>query len=335
MKHANIAVFVPHNGCAHQCSFCNQRAITGNSYQPSPRDVEDAIARALATCKGGSQNMELAFFGGSFTAIDRDDMVSLLMPVQPYLKKGALCGIRISTRPDCIGEEILSVLKAYGVTSIELGAQSMCDGVLKANGRGHTANDVICASRMIREHGFSLGLQMMTGLYKSTPQLDYETAGKIAALTPDTVRIYPTVTMKGTALEALYLGGRYTPPTLEDTVALCSSLLVYFEERGIPVIRLGLHDSESLKEERIAGPYHPALRELCESRILLLDIKKQIKEKKLQRGALALRVNPRAASKACGQKKGNLAELSKLGYQAEIVRDESVPVGAVIAEERQ
>lgn len=335
MKHANIALFIPHNGCRHQCSFCNQRAITGKSYQPSPRDVDDAITRALATYKGGSKNMELAFFGGSFTAIGRDYMESLLESAQPYLKNGTLRGIRISTRPDCIDEQILSLLKSYGVTSIELGAQSMCDAVLKANGRGHTAHDVIAASRMIRERGFSLGLQMMTGLYKSTPQRDFETAEQIAALSPNTVRIYPTVTMKGTALETLYLDGRYTPPTLEDTVALCSSLLIYFEARGIPVIRLGLHDSESLKEDRIAGPYHPALRELCESRILLLDIKKQIKEKKLPRGALALRINPRAASKACGQKKGNLAELSKLGYQAKIVLDESVPVGAVIAEERQ
>jgi histone acetyltransferase (RNA polymerase elongator complex component) len=295
--------------------------------------VDGAIARALATFKGGSKNMELAFFGGSFTAVDRDYMVSLLMPAQPYLKRGALSGIRISTRPDCIDEQILSLLKSYGVTSIELGAQSMCDTVLKENNRGHTAKNVEDASRRIRQHGFSLGLQMMTGLYKSTPQLDFETAERIAALIPDTVRIYPTVTMKGTALETLYRCGRYVPPTLEDTVALCSSLLIYFEEHGIPVIRLGLHDSEGLKEERIAGPYHPALRELCESRILLLDITKQIKEKRLPRGALALRVNPRAASKACGQRKSNLNELLKLGYQAEIVQDESVPAGSVIAEE--
>lgn len=332
MKHANVALFIPHNGCPHQCSFCNQRCITGKVYQPVPQDVTDAVERALGTYKGALRDMELAFFGGSFTAIEKDYMVSLLNAAQPYIKKGALCGIRISTRPDCIDEENLSLLKSYGVTSIELGAQSMDDAVLKANGRGHTAKDVREASRMIREYGFSLGLQMMTGLYKSTPKLDFETAEQIVALVPDTVRIYPTITMKGTALEALYRSGTYIPPTLEETVALCSCLLAFFKEHGIPVIRLGLHDSESLKEDKVAGPYHPALRELCESRLLLNSIVKQIEEKKLPRGALSLRVNPRAVSKACGQKCGNLDELFEMGYEAVIIQDENVPAGIVIAE---
>lgn len=335
MKHANVALFIPHNGCPHQCSFCNQRGITGEVYQPEPQDVTDAVERALGTYKGALRDMELAFFGGSFTAIERDYMVSLLKAARPYIEKDALCGIRISTRPDCIDKETLLLLKSYGVTSIELGAQSMCDAVLEANGRGHTAKDVRDASRMIREYGFSLGLQMMTGLYKSTPQLDFETAEQIVSLSPDTVRIYPTITMKATALEALYRSGEYVPPTLEDTVELCSCLLAFFEARGIPVIRLGLHDSESLKEEKVAGPYHPALRELCESRLLLKSILKQIEEKELPRGALSLRVNPRTVSKACGQKRGNLAELLKMGYEAVIIQDESVPAGRVIAEERQ
>lgn len=332
MKHANVALFIPHNGCPYQCSFCNQRGITGEAYQPAPRDVTDAVTRALGTYNGTAENMELAFFGGSFTAIDRDYMVSLLEAAQPYIKMGALCGIRVSTRPDCIDEEILSLLKAYGVTSIELGAQSMDDTVLKANGRGHSAKAVMDASRLIREYGFSLGLQMMTGLYKSTPQCDIETAKRIAALAPDTVRIYPTITLKGTALEALYRSGAYIPPTLEETVGLCSYLLSFFKERGIPVIRLGLHDSESLKEEKIAGPYHPALRELCESRLLLLNIKKQIEDKKLPGGTLTLRVNPKAVSKACGQKRRNLAELLRMGYKAVIIQDDSVPVDLVIAQ---
>ncbi|MBR7061045.1 MAG: radical SAM protein [Eubacterium sp.] len=193
MKKGNISIFVPHLGCPKQCSFCNQKTITGKQNQPTPEDVEKALETAL---KRRGYEYEIAFFGGSFTAIDRQYMISLLEAAFPYIENGSVKGIRISTRPDCIDTETLDILKKYGVSSIELGAQSMDDEVLQANLRGHTAKDVENASKLIKEYGFELGLQMMTGLYKDTDEKAIETAKKIIALKPETVRIYPTVVLK-------------------------------------------------------------------------------------------------------------------------------------------
>lgn len=168
MKHANVAIFVPHNGCPHQCSFCNQRSITGQQVQPTPQDILSAIQVAKSSQNAQIRETEIAFFGGSFTAIERSYMCALLNVAAPFVKDKTFSGIRISTRPDAIDDEILTLLKQYGVTSIELGAQSMDDSVLVHNQRGHTAEQVRTASRLIKSYGFSLGLQMMTGLYGDT-----------------------------------------------------------------------------------------------------------------------------------------------------------------------
>ena len=178
MKKGNISLFIPHLGCPHKCSFCNQNTITGKQTQPGADDVRAAVETAL---KKKNYDYEIAFFGGSFTAIDREYMLSLLKAAYDYVKDGRVNGIRISTRPDCIDEEVLDILKKYGVTSIELGAQSMDDEVLRANFRGHTAEDVENASRLIKSYGFELGLQMMTGLYLDTDEKAVETAKKLIA----------------------------------------------------------------------------------------------------------------------------------------------------------
>lgn len=319
--HANIAVFVPHNGCPHQCSFCNQRTITGHSAQPSPDDVRSAIETAAAHPKPGAYT-ELAFFGGSFTAIDRDYMISLLEAAQPYLKSGTIDGIRCSTRPDCIDDDILTILKSYHVTAIELGAQSMRDEVLAANTRGHTADDVRRASRLIREYDIELGLQMMTGLYMSSDEDDVYTAREIISLQPATVRIYPTVVLKDTELARLYEAGGYSPKNAEQSAELCAGLIRMFEENGIRVIRVGLHAERSLEENYVAGAYHPAMRELCESFALL----ERMREMLTQSGEKSARflVNPRELSKALGQKKRNIGILKNEGYEVGIKADASV-----------
>ena len=204
-KHVNVGLFVPHNGCPHQCSFCNQRAISGQSKQVTPEDVDKAVEIAMKNpdSKGG----EIAFFGGSFTAIDRRTMTELLAAAYSYVEDGSFKGIRISTRPDAIDGEICRILKSYGVTAVELGAQSMDDNVLRLNRRGHTAEDVVNASKMLKSFGFELGLQMMTGLYGSSDDDSIDTAKKIIALNPATVRIYPTVVIGGTELAELYKSG--------------------------------------------------------------------------------------------------------------------------------
>ena len=322
MKHSNIAIFVPHNGCPHQCSFCNQKEITGQCFQPHYEDVLKAVETARKSLGKKTKNAEIAFFGGSFTAIDRDYMTELLSAASPFVKSREFAGIRISTRPDAIDENVLDILKKYGVTSIELGAQSMDDNVLLANERGHTADDVIKASDLIKNYGFSLGLQMMTGLYGSTMEKDIETARTLAKLNPDTVRIYPTVVMKGTRLYELYKNGEYFPPDAEKSVPLCAKLLRFFEDRDISVIRLGLHDSPSLRESMEAGAFHPSFRELCESRIMLENFYSVIDNKNIESGCLTVIVNPKSISRFIGQKRSNINELENKGYKIKLSTNE-------------
>ncbi len=305
MKKGNISIFVPHNGCPQQCSFCNQKTITGQAYQPAAKDVDEAVQKALR--KKGYE-FEIAFFGGSFTAIDRGYMTELLDAAEPYVKSGAVKGIRISTRPDYIDDEILTLLKAKGVTAIELGAQSMDDEVLSANMRGHTAEDVVNASTLIKSYGFELGLQMMTGLYLDTDEKDIETARKIIELKPATVRIYPTVVLKGTYLEELYDGKIYRPPAVDDAAALCTKLLPMFEEEKIKVIRLGLHSSEEIKKNMVAGAFHPAFGEIVQSRFMLNKVLEY------PPGSYEIFVSPKTVSKLKGNQKRNVYFLMENGY---------------------
>ena len=322
MKHSNVAIFVPHNGCPNQCSFCNQREITGKNEQPTADDVKNAIKTAEDSLGEDTKNAEIAFFGGSFTAIDRNYMIELLSAAAPSVQSGKFYGIRISTRPDAIDSEILDILQKYGVTAVELGAQSMSDDVLLANHRGHTSTDVVNASTMIKERGMSLGLQMMTGLYKSNDEKDTQTAEKIAALEPETVRIYPTVVLKGTELYDLYTSGEYKPQTLDEGVNLCSKLLKFFEEKDINVIRLGLHDSDSLRENMAASAYHPAFRELCESEIMYKNALEELNKMNIKMGVVEFFINPKSVSRFIGQKRKNLDRLSKLGITAIIRQDD-------------
>lgn len=313
--HSNISIFVPHIGCPNMCSFCNQRYITGKHTAPKTKDVIDAVNVAVKSPRYDPLNTEIAFFGGSFTAINRNYMLELLKTAYEFVKNGIVCGIRISTRPDVIDDEILTLLKQFGVTAIELGAQSLNDNVLKSNNRGHSAEDVINASRLIKKHGFSLGLQMMTGLYNDCDEYAIYTAREIIKLSPDTVRIYPTIVLKNTDLAALYSDNKYKPQTLEEAACLCSELLLMFNNADIKVIRLGLHSIE--ENSYIAGPWHPAFSELCYSKIFL----KNAKELLTQKGNYTLYVNPSSVSKMIGQHKENINTLKKLGFDCIVKSD--------------
>ncbi len=315
MKHANISLFVPHSGCPHQCSFCNQKTISGAAEPLTPEKVTETLQKAVSDGVD-PENTEIAFFGGSFTAIERGYMISLLEATKPFLEKKQFCGIRASTRPDAIDDEILTVLKEYGVTSIELGAQSTDNEVLKFNNRGHSREDIIKASGLIKKYGFSLGLQMMTGLYRSTDEKDYKTAEDIAALKPDTVRIYPTITLEGTYLGKLYKKGEYKPQGIEDAASLCARLLKLFYDNNINVIRLGLHSGGNVEDGYLAGPYHPAFGELCEGEIYLSEAVKKLRN--IPAGEITIYVSPTEISKMTGQGKRNKAFLEKTGYTVKI-----------------
>ncbi len=336
-RHANVALFVPHAGCPHDCCFCNQRTIAGVTDPITPQDVTAACEQALETLSP-DVTAQIAFFGGSFTAIDRDVMVSLLQAAQPFLASGRFDGIRISTRPDAIDEERLAILKYFGVTAIELGAQSMDDRVLTACGRGHTAEDTRRAARLIKQQGFSLGLQMMTGLPLDSDEGSMETARQLAALCPDTMRIYPTVVLERTALAAMYKAGQYVPPDLSQTVALCARLLAFFErEQHIRVIRLGLHDGETLRSEKLAGGYHPALRELAEGQLYVNTAVAVLTRMGLseEKRPITLAVNDRAVSKMIGQKRSNIEALARLGWDIRVVPDATVPLWEVAVYDEQ
>ena len=321
-KHGNVALFVPHAGCPHRCSFCDQRAIAGTGDRMTPDKVEAACLQAESRITLPGRQAELAFFGGSFTALPKKEMCALLDAALPFVRRGVFRGIRLSTRPDCVDEGILAALAGRSVTAVELGAQSMDDAVLVQNGRGHTADDVERAAGLIRARGLSLGLQMMTGLPGSTPDTDRETAARLAALRPDTMRIYPTVALRGTPLDGMVRSGAYIPPTLEETVALCAELLLFFEEeRDIPVIRLGLHASPDLEQNRGAGPWHPAFRELCEGRIYRDRAASLLRECGIPPGPVRLLVHPRALSAMIGQRRGNVVWFRERGYRVEVEGD--------------
>ncbi len=318
----SVPIFVPHVGCPRQCSFCDQRMISGKAGPPSPEEAHGIAAQAVRTLKRGTA--QIAFFGGSFTAMNRDYMTSLLESVQEFINDGTYTGIRISTRPDAVDREILTILQRYHVSDIELGAQSMSDEVLEANMRGHTAGDTRNAAKLIREFGFGLGLQMMTGLYKDTQDTIKHTAQSIIDMTPNTVRIYPALVLKGTVLEQLYYDGRYKPHGLDEATSQCARLLSDFTESGIKVIRIGLHDSPQLKESLVAGPYHPAFRELCESKLMLCEALEEIEKNCVNRGTLTLFVSPACVSRMVGQKRANLVKLKELGFNAKVHADENV-----------
>lgn len=323
MKHVNVALFVVHKGCPHMCSFCNQRSITGIQKELTIEDIHQAAETALAsldskTASGG----EIAFFGGSFTMIPRDYMISLLEAAYGFVAKGQFKGIRISTRPDGISVEICEILKKYGVTAVELGAQSLDDRVLEMNERGHTAQQVVNASKLLKSYGFELGLQMMTGLYGSCDEDSIATAKKIIELHPETVRIYPTVVLKQTRLHELMESGEFNPVGIEETVELCSRLIPMFENEGIKVIRVGLHSGGGVEGEFAAGAYHPALRELCEGRIYRDAAFRELRNHPC--GEYTLMVGKGQRSKMTGQKKANLAFLRDRDYICTVAEEDGM-----------
>ncbi len=318
MKQTNISIFIPHIGCPHRCSFCDQRSISGEAEAPRGAEVEALLNGQAESLSARGIKAEIAFFGGSFTAVPRAYMTELLEAAKAAMERfpKVYCGIRCSTRPDCISAEILGVLKAFGVTAIELGAQSMSDEVLIANERGHTAEDVRTASRLIRQSGISLGLQMMTGLYRDSEEAVIRTAREFIALKPDTVRIYPTVILKGTRLGELYQSGEYQSFTFDDTVRICAALLKEFEKNDIKVIRMGLHASQEVEREMLGGVYHPAFRELVESRLFMEDALEQLSRR--EKGAYTLYTDPRSISRAVGQKRCNIEEFARRGYNVTV-----------------
>lgn len=267
MKHYTIPIFVPELACPNRCVFCNQHSISGCQRQPEPDEVREIILEHLKTIPEKDTHIEIGFFGGSFTGIENELQERYLAIANDFFIRKQIHGIRLSTRPDYIDNKVLDRLKRFGVTTIELGAQSLDDEVLHLSGRGHTISDVEKASELILSAGFKLGLQMMTGLPGDTVERSIHTAKQIVELGAHCSRIYPTLVIRGTELEQRWRKGEYQPQSLEEAVEISAILLEIFRDGGVEVIRVGLHPSEGILDgsELLAGPFHPAFRELVET----------------------------------------------------------------------
>ncbi len=324
-----LPIFVPHAGCPHDCVFCNQRRIASTVKPPSVQEVRAIIERGLEIVPPG-QMVQAAFYGGSFTAIAEDYRLGLLGAVRPYIESGRIASVRISTRPDCISAEILAQLREYKVETIELGAQSMDERVLSLSKRGHTAQDTLCASKLIRENGFTLILQMMCGLPGQSEDSARDTARRLAALTPDGVRIYPVVVIEDTALAELWRAGEYRPISVDEAAGLCADLLEIFEQADIPVIRVGLNPSEELSGGgALCGAYHPALGELARGQLYLRRARAQLIGHEGQ-AQVTLLVNSTCVSLMAGQHGSNKrALMEEFGIQKLTIRGIEAQPGSV------
>ena len=315
-KHINIPVFIPHLGCPNQCVFCNQKTISG-VMEFDPSQVDRIITEALSTIDISSSDVEIAFFGGSFTGIDYSLMCELLSIAYSYVKKGSVSSIRLSTRPDYIDDRILNTLKKYGVKTVELGLQSVSEKVLQTCKRGHTALDAEKACRLIREYGFELVGQMMIGLPGSSLEDEMNTAEFILRNGASGVRIYPTVVLQQTELKDMCLSGIYTPLAVEDAIMRSKEVARFFIKNNIDIIRVGLCASENLHSEEtyFAGPNHSALGELVYGEVyydLILEELKFLTEDDVKGKRLNIEVPFGAKSKAIGQKRKNILRLQEL-----------------------
>ena len=299
----NIPIFIPHLGCPNSCAFCNQKKITGRETEITPAEVREIIKKSLSTIKENSE-VEVAFFGGSFTGLNKELQIEFLKVANEFFP--SINGIRLSTRADYIDEEEICILKKYNVTAVELGVQSTDEDVLKKNLRGHSFSVVKKAAELLNESGFELGLQMMVGMYGSNFEKDIKTAKDIISLKPKTTRIYPTVILKDTKLEEFYKKGEYVPYTV-DEAALCTKEICHlFEENNVTILRMGLHSSEELESGAIVdGPYHPAFGEMVKSLIIRDRVEKEIIDAGLKNCDFKVRINKNEVSQLMGQKKAN------------------------------
>lgn len=310
-----IPIFVPHLGCPHDCVFCNQKRITGLSTDVTKEYVNKTIIEHLNTFPKENITVEVAFYGGSFTGIDKNIQRELLSVPLKFKEEGRIHGIRLSTRPDYIDHEILALLKEYRVDTIELGVQSLNDDVLLQSGRGHTSQEVYMASKLIKEYGFNLGLQMMVGLVGDTREKSLYTAKEFVKLDPYCVRIYPTLVIKDTFLEKLYERNIYKPLELEEAVNITTDILMLFQYHDIHVIRVGLQPTENitLGKDVVVGPFHPSFRQLVESNIMKIILKEYLDEINGDyKDTLVMEVHGRNISYISGQKSSNLDYLKRV-----------------------
>lgn len=331
MKRVIVPFFIAHQGCPHQCVFCDQRVISGSSgVLPAPEDILAAVGTWRRT--SGAESVEVAFFGGSFTLLPREMQYGLLKPLEPLVRSGEVSSIRVSTRPDAVDSATVEFLAASGVSLVELGVQSMDDRALQSAGRGHTSQDTVDAFASLRAAGLHVGAQMMPGLPGESSASAVASFRRVLSLGPDLLRIYPALVLQGTELARMYQNGRYRPLQLEDAVDLCKTMLHDAARAGIPVIRVGLQPTDELSfgSEVIAGPYHPALRQLAEGE-RWFDLLQLLTGEIPSGGRLTIYSSRSEVSNVIGQKRKNIIRLENFSGAAVtgVYADDSLPAGMI------
>jgi histone acetyltransferase (RNA polymerase elongator complex component) len=305
-----IPVFLPYLGCRERCLFCNQKVVAQQI--PSPSAVRKLIESSLIGLPPNKNNRErqVAFYGGSFTAIHRDDQIRYLKEVRSFLLSGMIDSLRISTRPDALDGDTLSLLKKHGVKTVEIGAQSMIDEVLLLSQRGHRAEDSLAAVRRLKLWGFEVGLHLMVGLPGDTFDRFLQTVNRVIDLKPDFVRIHPTLVLKGAPLEVLWRAGRYSTLSLEEVIEWLKKGVLKLEGASIPVARMGLQPTKDLEEHLIAGPYHPALHQLVDSSIFF-DMAAYLLRHYPNGSQAIFLCHPKEVSNLRGQRNQNILKLKE------------------------
>lgn len=324
-RHYNIPVFIPGGACPFRCIFCDQNKITGKDNLPAPEEIEKIIRQHLATIPQTNTEIEVGFFGGTFTGLAAHQQEQCLKIVLPFIEAGRVRSIRISTRPDFISEGNLELLKKYHVKTIELGAQSMDDEVLTLSSRGHLTEATERASTMITGAGFSLGLQMMIGLPGDSEEKALQTAHRIVELRASETRIYPVLVIAGTELEKMYLTGQYQPLSLEEAIHRTKQIVPVFKSSNVKILRIGLHPSEDLISGNaiVAGPFHPNFRELVVTEIWNDLFRKYQFDTSFQE--ITIRVNPSDQNVAMGFSGKNRIFLQSQFRVVRFLPDPSVP----------
>lgn len=305
-----IPIFLPYMGCRERCLFCNLK--TTPEGLPSPSSVRNFVEASVARISYDKKKRErqVAFYGGSFTAIHRHDQIRYLKEVQPLLASGLIDSIRISTRPDALDEETLSFLNQYQVKTVEIGVQSMIDEVLRLARRGHSAADTVGALFRLKDKKFEVGLQLMIGLPGDTCDRFVQTLDRVIELKPDFVRIHPTLVLKDAPLEDLWRAGGYSPLSLDETVQWLKKGILKLEKSSIQVARIGLQPTEELERDYLAGPFHPALHQLVDSAIFF-DMAISLLQRFQKNGQALFFCHPKEVSNLRGQRNENILKLKK------------------------
>jgi len=326
-----IPIFLPNAGCRERCLFCNQKATATET--PSPSSVRSFIGASLKKIPSDKNKREkqVAFYGGSFTAIAKEDQTCYLKEIQPFLDSGLIDSIRISTRPDALDEETLHLLKGYRIKTVEIGTQSMIDEILSLSRRGHSVGDTLSAVSRLRSWGFQVGIHLMIGLPGDTFDRFLQTLDRIIDLKPDFVRIHPTLVLKGAPLENLWRAGKYFPLSLDETIQWLKWGILKMEAASIPVVRVGLQPTKDLERNLLAGPYHPALHQLVDSEIFF-DMAKHLLQISSNGSQALFLCNPKEISNLRGQRNENILRLKEHFKLGEILIHErkELPRGCLV-----